>query len=49
MEINWAFFQTAPLWQIILVIAEVIGFIWLISIGIRVLYNMATYKREDDE
>lgn len=44
MNINWEFFQTAPWWQITLVIIYVILMFGLIAFGFYMLYKIATFK-----
>lgn len=44
MEINWAFFQTAPWWQIFLVVVCTALFVGMLVFGLWMLYKFATYK-----
>lgn len=48
MKINWAFFQTAPWWQIVLVVICTALFVGMILQIFFMLYRIATYK-EDKE
>lgn len=44
MEINWAFFQTAPWWKIFLVVVCAALFVGMFIFGLWMLYKFATYK-----
>lgn len=48
MEINWSFFQTAPWWQITIVIIYAVLMFGLLVFGFYVLYKIATFKIDDE-
>ena len=44
MKINWAFFQTAPWWQIVLVVIDAALLVGLLLQGFWMMYKFVTYK-----